>query len=90
MWLELIDTIDPTGAATLPTDAIKESFFLSFHWIEVGGCNDCLRQKRRYKLQVLGFVVTPSHVHLLVVDRDKSVIPNSLQFVAGENSAGVQ
>jgi len=39
--------------------------------------------KQRYKLQVLDFTVTSNHIHLLVVDSDKDVIPTSLQLITG-------
>jgi len=42
--------------------------------------------KKRYKLQVLDFAVTSNHIHLLVVDSDKGVIPNSLQLIAGRTA----
>jgi REP element-mobilizing transposase RayT len=42
--------------------------------------------KKRYKLQVLDFAVTSNHIHLLVVDSDKDVIPHSLQLIAGRTA----
>jgi REP element-mobilizing transposase RayT len=42
--------------------------------------------KQRYKLQVLDFAVTSNHIHLLVVDSDKEIIPNSLQLIAGRTA----
>ena len=39
--------------------------------------------KRRYGLSVLNYVVTSNHIHLLVKDTGESVIPKSLQLIAG-------
>lgn len=61
----------------------KKEFLLKFrrdrqrwqHWL--------FEAKRRYGLQVLNFMVTSNHIHLLVVDGgDREVIPRSLQLVA--------
>ncbi|WP_394708586.1 transposase [uncultured Desulfuromusa sp.] len=64
----------------------KREFLLKFskdrsrwmHWL--------FEAKKRYKLQILNFVVTSNHTHLLVVDSDKDVIPNSLQLIAGRTA----
>jgi len=39
--------------------------------------------KKRYGLSVLNYCVTSNHIHLLVVDTGKDVIPKSMQLVAG-------
>ena len=39
--------------------------------------------KKRYGLCVLNYTVTSNHIHLLVQDTDKGVIPNSMQLIAG-------
>ena len=39
--------------------------------------------KKRFGLSVLNYVVTSNHIHLLVVDTGKDVIPRSIQLVAG-------
>jgi len=64
----------------------KREFLLKFskdrsrwmHWL--------FEAKKRYKLQILDFAVTFNHIHLLVVDSDKDVIPNSLQLIAGRTA----
>ncbi len=42
--------------------------------------------KSRYGLDILNYTVTSNHVHLLVVDGDRDVIPKSLQLVAGKTA----
>jgi putative transposase len=40
--------------------------------------------KKRYGLSVLNYMVTSNHIHLLVRDnRERDVIPNSVQLIAG-------
>jgi len=39
--------------------------------------------KKRFGLQVLDYVVTSNHIHLLVRDTDAQVIANSMQLIAG-------
>jgi putative transposase len=40
--------------------------------------------KKRYGLSVLSYMVTSSHIHLLVKDDgERDVIPNSIQLIAG-------
>ena len=42
--------------------------------------------KKRYGLDILDYTVTCNHVHLLVVDGDRDVIPKSLQLVGGKTA----
>ncbi len=42
--------------------------------------------KKRYKLIVLNYVVTSNHIHLLVQDRGKGEIANSMQLIAGRTA----
>ncbi len=42
--------------------------------------------KKRYGLCILNFVVTSNHIHLLVLDSGKDVIPKSMQLVAGRTA----
>jgi len=42
--------------------------------------------KKRYGLQNLNYVITSNHIHLLVVDKDAEVVPQSLQLVAGKTA----
>lgn len=39
--------------------------------------------KKRYGLSILNYIITSNHIHLLVVDTGKGVIPQSMQLVAG-------
>jgi len=42
--------------------------------------------RKRYGLCVLNYMVTSNHVHLLVKDNGKDVIPKSMQLVAGRTA----
>lgn len=42
--------------------------------------------RKRYGLRILNYIVTSNHIHLLVVDTGKDVIPRSLQLVAGRTA----
>ncbi len=39
--------------------------------------------KKRYGLKILDYIITSNHVHLLVQDTGKAVIPKSMQLIAG-------
>jgi len=64
----------------------KKEFLLKFakdrkrwlHWL--------FEAKKRYGLCVLNYVVTSNHIHLLVKDTGQSVIPRSLQLIAGRTA----
>ena len=64
----------------------KQEFLLKFardrkrwlHWL--------FEVKKRYGLCVLNYVVTSNHIHLLVRDTGGSVIPRSLQLIAGRTA----
>ena len=64
----------------------KQEFLLRFekdrkrwgHWL--------FEAKKRYGLCVLNYIVTSNHIHLLVVDTKKDVIPKSLQLIAGRTA----
>ncbi len=61
----------------------KQEFLLKFskdrrrwiHWL--------FEAKKRFGLSVLNYVVTSNHIHLLVVDNGKDLIPKSIQLIAG-------
>ena len=42
--------------------------------------------KKRFGLQVLNYMVTSNHIHLLVMDSGPDVIPKSLQLIAGRTA----
>ena len=46
----------------------------------------CLKQKKRFGLSVLNYIVTSNHIHLLVKDTGKEVIPKSMQLIAGRTA----
>ena len=64
----------------------KQEFLFKFdkdkkrwlHWL--------FEAKKRYGLCVLNYIVTSNHIHLLVVDTEENVIPNSLQLIAGRTA----
>ena len=64
----------------------KKEFLLKFsrdrkrwlHWL--------FEAKKRYGLAILNYTVTSNHIHLLVVDGEKEIIPKSLQLVAGKTA----
>ena len=64
----------------------KKEFLLKFakdrqrwmHWL--------FEAKKRYGLVVLDFMITSNHIHLLVVDTGKDIIPQSLQLIAGRTA----
>jgi REP element-mobilizing transposase RayT len=64
----------------------KREFLLKFakdrkrwlHWL--------FEAKKRYGLQILNYTVTSNHIHLMVIDGEKEVIPKSLQLVAGKTA----
>ncbi len=40
--------------------------------------------KKRFGISVLNYNVTSNHIHLLVVDdKERDIIPNSIQLIAG-------
>ena len=64
----------------------KREFLLKFSMDRRRWQQWLFEAKKRYKLQVLDFVVASNHIHLLVVDSDKDVIPNSLQLITGRTA----
>ena len=61
----------------------KKEFLLKFAKDRQRWLYWLFQAKRRYGLSVLNYVVTSNHIHLLVKDTDESVIPESLQLIAG-------
>jgi len=64
----------------------KQEFLLKFakdrqrwlHWV--------FEAKKRFGFCVLNYIVTSNHIHLIVVDTGKDVIPKSIQLIAGRNA----
>ena len=48
------------------------------HWL--------FEAKKRFGLSVLNYIVTSNHIHLLVKDTGKEVIPKSMQLIAGRTA----
>jgi len=75
--------IDP---AHFPNERGKKEFLLRFlkdrkrwiHWL--------FEAKKRFGLRILNYVVTSNHIHLLVIDSGRDVIPKSIQLVAGRTA----
>ncbi len=61
----------------------KKEFLLKFAKDRQRWLYWLFQAKRRYGLSVLNYVVTSNHIHLLVKDTGESVIPKSLQLIAG-------
>ena len=64
----------------------KREFLLKFakdrrRWVQW-----LFEAKKRYRLDILNYVVTSNHIHLLVVDGEAAVIPKSLQLVEGNTA----
>ena len=64
----------------------KKEFLLRFlkdrkrwiHWL--------FEAKKRFGLRILNYAVTSNHIHLLVFDSGREVIPKSIQLVAGRTA----
>lgn len=64
----------------------KKEFLLKFltdrkrwiHWL--------FEAKKRFGLRILNYAVTSNHIHLLVIDSGREVIPKSIQLVAGRTA----
>ncbi|WP_246294249.1 transposase [Desulfobacter latus] len=62
----------------------KRAFLLKFakdyhRWLQW-----LFEAKKRYGLVILNYIVTSNHIHLLVVDdKGRGVIPNSIKLIAG-------
>jgi REP element-mobilizing transposase RayT len=64
----------------------KREFLLKFSKDRSRWMQWLFEAKKRYQLQVLNFAVTSNHIHLLVADSEKDVIPKSLQLIAGKTA----
>nr|WP_306793124.1 transposase [Desulfopila inferna] len=61
----------------------KQEFLLKFRRDRQRWQYWLFESRKRYGLQVLNFMVTSNHIHLLAVDGgDRHVLPRSLQLVA--------
>jgi hypothetical protein len=84
IWPEPSVIIFQCKSGTLPIDATNRSFYPNCPVIGQDGYSGCLRQRSFMDLEILNYVVTSNH--LLVVDGDAEVVPQSLQLVAGKTA----
>ncbi len=61
----------------------KREFLLKFRKDKKNWMSWLFEAKKRYGLCILNFAVTSNHIHLLVVDTQKNVLPKSIQLLAG-------
>ena len=61
----------------------KQEFLLKFARDRHNWLRWLFKAKKRYGLCILNYIVTSSHIHLLVQDNGKNEIPLSLQLIAG-------
>jgi len=66
----------------------KRDFLLKFRKDKKDWINWLFEAKKRFGLCILNFAVTSNHIHLLVVDTDKNVIPKSIQLIAERTGRG--
>jgi putative transposase len=64
----------------------KKEFLLKFARDRKRWLQWLFEAKKRYGLQILNYTVTSNHIHLLVIDGKRDVIPKSLQLVAGKTA----
>ncbi len=64
----------------------KHEFLLKFSRDRERWCYWLYQAKRRYGLCILDYIVTSNHIHLLVKDTGKGVIPRSIQLIAGRTA----
>ena len=65
----------------------KREFLLKFAKDRTSWIAWLFEVKKRYRLQVLNYMVTSNHVHLLVFDSGRrQIIPRSMQLIAGRTA----
>jgi len=64
----------------------QKEFLLKFTKDRQRWRNWLFEAKKRYGLCVLNYVVTSNHIHLLVHDRGKGEIAQSMQLIAGRTA----
>ena len=62
----------------------KQEFLLKFARDRKRWLQWLFEARKRYGLQILDYVVTSNHIHLLIMDGDTEALPKSLQRVAGK------
>lgn len=86
IWPEPIDIIFQGKFGILPIAVINRNFCSNFHVTGKDGCQWLFEAKKRYGLQILNYVATSNHIHLLIIEGDAEVVPKSLQLVAGKTA----
>jgi REP element-mobilizing transposase RayT len=62
----------------------KREFLLKFAKDRQRWLQWLFEAKKRYGISILNYTVTSNHIHLLVVDdKERDIIPNSIQLIAG-------
>lgn len=61
----------------------QREFLLKFSRDRARWCYWLRQAKRRYGLCIPDYIVTSNHIHLLVKNTDKDVIPRSMQLITG-------
>lgn len=64
----------------------KQEFLLKFSKDRGTWLNWLYEAKKRFGLRILNYMVTSNHIHLLVIDSGQSVIPKSMQLIAGRTA----
>jgi len=64
----------------------KKEFLLKFSRDRLRWVQWLYAARKRYGLVILNYTVTSNHIHLLVVDTDQNVIPQSMQLIAGRTA----
>jgi len=64
----------------------KKEFLLKFARDRKRWLQWLFEAKKRFGLDILNYTVTSNHIHLLVADGEKEVIPKSLQLIAGKTA----
>jgi len=64
----------------------KREFLLKFSRDKKRWIYWLFEAKKRYGLSILNYTVTSNHIHLLVFDNKKDVIPKSIQLLAGRTA----
>jgi REP element-mobilizing transposase RayT len=64
----------------------KKAFLLKFARDRKRWLRWLFEAKKRYGLKILNYTVTSKHIHLLVIDGEREIIPKSLQLVAGKTA----
>ena len=61
----------------------KQEFLLKFSKDRDRYLRWLYEAKKRFGLKILNYIITSNHIHLLVIDTGKEVIPKSIQLIAG-------